>query len=136
MTGKIACCGLDYDGTTNNSYTYWYDDGYGDYIRNIMWALGAIPTLAPEHQDHLLRSSSVVQAVQYGKNSIQYRTFDSEGTEVLRLTYKPAQVQVGGTPISLRTDLKEQGYTITMLPGGDYVVRVRHINSGDIHVKA
>jgi hypothetical protein len=72
--GRIACCGLDYDASTNNASTYWFDDGYGDYLRNIMWALGAIPTLAPQHQDHLLRSSSVVQTVQYGKRSIQYRT--------------------------------------------------------------
>jgi hypothetical protein len=133
--GKIVCCGLDYNAASNNDSAYWYDDGYGDYIRNIMWALGAIPTFAPQHQDHLLRSSSVVQAVQYGKHSIQYRTFDSAATEVLRLTYKPAQVQAGGTPISLRTDLKEPGYTITALPGGDYVVRVRHTSSGDIQVK-
>ena len=72
--GKIVCCGLDYNAASNNDSAYWYDDGYGDYIRNIMWALGAIPTFAPQHQDHLLRSSSVVQAVQYGKHSIQYRT--------------------------------------------------------------
>ena len=69
-----------------------------------MWALGAIPTLAPQHQDHLLRSSSVVQTVQYGKRSIQYRTFDSGATEVLRLTYKPTEVRAGGTSINLRTD--------------------------------
>ena len=95
-----------------------------------MWALGAIPTLAPQHQDHLLRSSSVVQTVQYGKRSIQYRTFDSSATEVMRLTYKPVRVQVGGASISSRADLKEQGYTVTALPDGDYVVKVRHTDSG------
>ena len=133
--GRIACCGLDYDASTNNASTYWFDDGYGDYIRNIMWALGAIPTLAPQHQDHLLRSSSVVQTVQYGKRSIQYRTFDSSATEVMRLTYKPVRVQVGGASISSRADLKEQGYTVTALPDGDYVVKVRHTDSGDIQLK-
>ncbi len=133
--GKIACCGLDFDASTNNLYTYWFDDGYGDYIRNIMWALGAIPMFAPQHQDHLLRSSSVVQTVQYGEHSIQYRTFDSAATDLLRLTYKPARVQVGGASIGLRPDLKEQGYTVTALPGGDYLVRVRHTDSGEIQIK-
>ena len=132
--GKIACCGLDYDDSTANANTYWFDDGFGDYIRNIMWALGAMPELAPKHEDHLLRSSSVVQMVQYGNRSLHYRTFGPIATEVLRLAYKPAAIEVGGKSISLRPDLKTQGYTITVLPGGDYVIRVQHTESGDVQI--
>lgn len=55
--GKIACCGLDY------ADSYWFDDGYGDHIRHYLWAMGAIPELAPLGQNHLLRSSSVVKKV-------------------------------------------------------------------------
>ena len=136
MNGKIACCGLDYGtASTNNQSTFWLDDGYGDYIRNVSVGFGAIPTLAPQHQDHLLRSSSVVQTVQYGKSSIQYRTFDSGATEVLRLTYKPTEVRAGGISVSLRTDLKGQGYTVSALAGENDIVRVRHADSGDIQLK-
>jgi hypothetical protein len=131
--GKIACCGLDYQ----DPNAYWFDDGYGDYIRNFMWALGAMPELAPTREDHLLRSTSVVQMVQYGKGTIHYRTFDPISTEVVRLTYKPVEIEVGGKSISVRSDLKTpgQGYTITSLPGGDYVIRVQHSESGDIQIR-
>ncbi len=132
--GRIACCGLDYFGSASNQSTYWFDDGYGDYIRNFMWALGAIPEFAPKHEDHLLRSSTIVQMVQYGKRSIHYRTFGPIATEVLRLTYKPSEVKVGGTSISAQPDLKIQGYTITLLPGGDYVIHLRHTGSGDVQI--
>ncbi len=132
--GRIACCGLDYFGSASNQSTYWFDDGYGDYIRNFMWALGAIPTFAPMHEDHLLRSSSIVQMVEYGRRSIHYRTFDLTATEVLRLTYKPAEIKVGGTSISIQPDLKIQGYTITSLPDGDYVLHVHHTKSGDVQI--
>jgi hypothetical protein len=37
--------------------------------------------------------------------------------------------------IRSRADLKEQGYTVTALPDGDYVVKLRHTNSGDIQLK-
>lgn len=132
--GKIACCGLDYDHSQTNSKIYWFDDGYGDYVRNFMWTLGAIPDMAPVHENHLLRSSSVVQSIEYGNHNVKYRTFDAEGIEVLRLNYKPTAVDVGGHPINLEHELKDQGYEITPLSEGDYTVRVRHTTSGDIKI--
>ena len=132
--GKVACCGLDYN-AFGNLYTFWFDDGYGDYIRNIMWAMGAIPVLAPKHQDHLLHSSSVVQSVQYGGRSTLYRTFDVDATEVLRLSYRPKEIKSGAVAIQTRPDLNEQGYMLTRLPDGDYILRLRHRDSADVQIK-
>ena len=42
----------------------------------------------------------------------------------------------GGKEIVLRADLREPGYTVAALPGGDYVVRVGHQDSGDIVIEA
>ena len=67
--GKVSCCGLYFENA------YWFDDGYGDYIRNFLWAMGAIPEFAPRGQDHLLRSTSVVTNVQYGLKCLSYKTF-------------------------------------------------------------
>jgi hypothetical protein len=128
--GRVACCGVDYG--SSGAYAYWFDDGYGDYIRNFMWAMGAIPEFAPKGQNHLLRSSSVVQNVHYSAHDIAYRTFDREATEVLRLHFKPAHVTAGGTTLTERQDLRQPGYTVRPLEGGDYVVRVRHINSNEV----
>jgi hypothetical protein len=54
--GRIACCGV-----LQGGWGLWFEDGYGDAGRSFLWALGAIPAFAPVGQDHLLRSSSIVQ---------------------------------------------------------------------------
>ena len=126
--GKIACCGLDY------ANSYWFDDGYGDHIRNYLWAMGAIPEFAPAGENHLLRSSSVVQKVAYGDRKITYQTFDAGAIEVLRLNFKPARVAAGGRALSDRRDLREEGYTLQALPGGDYLLHVRHQNAKQVEI--
>jgi hypothetical protein len=125
--GKIACCGLDY------ADSYWFDDGYGDHLRHYLWAMGAIPELAPLHQNHLLRSSSVVRSVKYKDNSILYQTFDADATEVFRLTRAPREVKSGSANLPLRTNLDQSGYTLRPLPDG-VVVNVRHVLPGEVQV--
>jgi hypothetical protein len=126
--GKIACCGLDY------ADSYWFDDGYGDHIRNYLWAMGAIPEFAPAGENHVLRSSSVVQNIVYGNRKITYQTFDASATEVLRLNFKPARIAAGGKALPDRRDLREEGYTLQALAGGDYVLRIRHQNSKQVEI--
>lgn len=126
--GRIACCGLDY------ADSYWFDDGYSDYIRNFLWAMGAIPEFAPQGQNHLLRSSSVVCKVEYGTNSINYETFDSDAIEVLRLNQAPAHVIAGGNELARVDVLKAGGYTVRNLPGGGVAVQVQHAGAHDVTV--
>jgi hypothetical protein len=126
--GKISCCGEGFGGQ------YWFSDGYSDYLRHFNWAMGAIPEWAPVGQNHLLHSSSVVQQVRYAERSLHYRTFDKDATEVLRLTYRPARVTAGAQALTERSDLANQGYTVQSLPGSDYVVRIRHVESAEVDV--
>jgi hypothetical protein len=126
--GRIACCGVDYNDP------YWFSDGYSDYMRHFQWAMGAVPEFAPAGQDHVLRSSSVVQKVKYATRTLDYRTFDAAATEVLRLSFKPTRVTAGGSALNERADTHEAGYTLQPLSGGDWVVRVRHVNSGEVHI--
>ena len=126
--GKIACCGLDY------ADSYWFDDGYGDHIRHYLWAMGAIPEFAPLGQNHLLRSSSVVQKVKYEDHSITYETFDSEATEVLRLDHAPAHIQAGAHELTRADTLKPDSYTVRELSAGGVAVQVQHKNARDMEV--
>jgi len=126
--GRIACCGVDY----NDSY--WFSDGYSDYMRHFQWAMGAVPEFAPAGVDHVLRSSSVVQKVKYASRTVDYRTFDAAATDVLRLSFKPTRVTAGGAALNERADTHEAGYKLQPLPGGDWAVRVRHVNSGEVHI--
>jgi hypothetical protein len=124
--GRIACCGVDYLGS------YWFSDGYSDYMRHFQWAMGAVPEFAPAGESHLLRSSSVVQKVKYSAKRIEYQTFDPDATEVLRLNFKPSRVMAGGTALHQRSDTRDAGFTLQPIPGGDWIVRVRHVISGEM----
>ena len=126
--GRIACCGVDYHNV------YWFSDGYADYMRHFEWAMGAIPELAPAGANHLLRSSSVVQKISYTPRGVEYRTFDASAVEVLRLSFKPGRVAAGDTVLAPRGDLREAGYLVNALPGGDWIVRIKHVKSGNVRV--
>jgi hypothetical protein len=95
--------------------------------------MGAIPEFSPVGENHLLRSSSVVQHVEYGDRHIRYRTFDEDATEVLRLTFHPSRVTANGVLLRERPDLNEPGWTFDVKTG---VVRVRHERAQDIVVRS
>ncbi|MGI8960637.1 MAG: hypothetical protein ACR2IV_12890 [Bryobacteraceae bacterium] len=74
----------------------WLTDGYGDYVRHYLRAMAAQPELAPDDQNHLLRTSSVIQSISYGGSKITYRKFDARSTERLKLgAWLPARVRGG-----------------------------------------
>jgi hypothetical protein len=125
--GRISCCGV----RRHNSF--WFSDGYGDYLRSFNWAMAAMPELAPKRQDHLLGSSSVVQAVAYGRRHVAYRTYDTASTEVLRLSFRPRQV-TAGIALAERSDLGAEGYVVQSLGGGDFSVRIRHDHARRIRI--
>jgi hypothetical protein len=127
--GRISCCGEGFGAQ------YWFSDGYADYLRHFVWAMGAVPEWAPKRQTHLLHSSSVVQSVTYGSYSVEYKTFDTAATDVLRLNFLPTTVTAGGRALMRRKDLREEGYTRESLPEGDYILRLRHDKSGKINIK-
>jgi hypothetical protein len=126
--GRIACCGR------RPQNTYWFSDGYGDYLRSFNWAMAAMPELAPKRRSHLLGSSSVVQAVSYAPRRVAYRTFARKSVEVLRLPFRPRRV-VAGTTLPERSDLTAEGYVVQPLGGGDFAARIRHDASRRIRVE-
>jgi hypothetical protein len=111
----VSCCGQ------RPQNTYWFSDGYADYLRSFNWGMALLPELAPKRQNHLLGSSSVVQGVAYGRNRVTYTTFAESATEVLRLRFRPTRV-VGGE------------YAVEPVGGGDYVVRIQHEHARRITV--
>ncbi len=74
----------------------WLTDGYGDYVRHYLRAMASAPELAPEDQNHLLSTSSVVQAVAYGGERITYTKFDAASTELFKMgAWHPVSVSGG-----------------------------------------
>ena len=75
----------------------WLTDGYGDYVRHYLRAMASLPELAPRDQNHLLRTSSIIQSIQYGADRITYTKFDAQSVEQFKLgAWKPTSV-TGGT---------------------------------------
>ena len=64
---------------------HWLTDGYGDYARHYLRAMASLPSLAPENQNHLLRTTSVIRNIAYSAETIRYEKFDGVSTERLKL---------------------------------------------------
>jgi len=94
----------------------------------VMEALAWMPReFGPNRENHIMRSTTVVQDVSYGKGRIAYHSFDAPaGTEdVLRLSFRPASIQADGTRLEETPSLDRNGYRIDALPNGDCVVTLR-----------
>ncbi len=102
---------------------FWFSDGYGDYIRHFMAGLGSIPEWAPPAENHLVRTSSVVQAITLGAPNLSYTTFDATAEEVLRLAARPASVAVGGR--ALAPGEGNDTYSVVDVANGGVVVLLR-----------
>lgn len=111
--------------------TVWFSDGYGDYVRHFMAGLGSVPEWAPPGENHLLRSTSIIQSVSYLKEEVNYKTFDEAASEVLRLNFAPRRVLADGRELPKRTDRGEVGWTFDPQDG---VLHIRHDNSHVIRV--
>jgi hypothetical protein len=126
----IVYTGIDYKGSV------WFSDGYSDYIRHFLDAMAAVPAWAPADENHFLRSSSVIQAIQYRPDAITYRTFDPVATERFRLTRKPAGVSVGTQAVQEYTNLpSEEGWTWEPCPTGGGVLNIRHQHDGSVSIQ-
>ena len=110
---------------------FWFTDGHGDYVRHFMLAMGAFPEWAPSGENHLLRSSSVVKAVNYTSSAIDYQTYDTASTEVFRVGSVPASVSAGGVALPQRADLASPGWVYDSASG---VLSVRHEASGQVRI--
>lgn len=113
---------------------WWFSDGYGDYIQHFLVAMAAVPDWAPRREDHLLRSTSIVGHIEYGPDRVGWKTFDPQGEETLRLTFRPTSVLVDGTRLTKRKVLDADGYTERRLASGGFLVRVRHTTGRDVVV--
>lgn len=77
----------------------WLTDGYVDYVRHYLRAMASCPELAPVDQNHLLRTSSVVQNIQYDDGAVTYTKFDARSSERLKFGAWTPRLIKGGTMI-------------------------------------
>ena len=87
----------------------WLTDGYGDYVRHYLRAMASFPELAPDDQNHLLRTTSVIQTISYASDAITYTKFDSTSIERLKLGAWPPKSVTGG---AMQWDPKAEVLTV------------------------
>jgi len=107
----------------------WLNIAHPLPLRWVLAAIGWLPEeLGASRENHVVRSSAVVNFIRYGAGRIEYSTFDSPpGTsEVLRLAFVPSEITADGRALRRRHDLKANGYTVRKLSNGDSIVHVRH----------
>ncbi len=110
----------------------WFTDGYFDFVPHLIDGMAAMPETAPRDSDHLLRSSSVVQEIEYAPRRMRYRTFDTSAIEVLRLTFKPSCVLADGVVLHEVAELRDEpawSFDATL-----NVLRVQH-NARNIEIQ-
>jgi hypothetical protein len=74
--------------------------------------MAAAPELAPEDQNHLLRSSSVVRNIEYRTNRITYQKFDARSTELFKMgAWAPKSVRGGAMKWDPKRRLLDAGYS-------------------------
>jgi hypothetical protein len=115
----------------------WFNIAHPLPLRFLLEAVGWLPEdLGPSRENHVVRSSAVVNSVVYAPGRITYSTFAApEPTvEVLRLAFTPDSVVAGGKRLQKRRDLLANGYTVKSLPNGDAIVSIRHDGQKDVQV--
>ena len=103
----------------------------------VLEALAWLPeAFAPNRENHIVRSTSVVRNVLYEKGKITYSTFDAPpgAQEVMRLAFRPASIQADGRGLKERLILDANGYSAVPLSNGDWIVSVRHDGCRKIQV--
>ncbi len=103
----------------------------------VLEAMAWLPeAFAPNRENHVVRSTSVVQDILYDKGQITYKTFDApKGVqEVMRLAFRPTSIQADGRRLKERAALDANCYTVAPLSNGDCIVTVRHDGCRNIQV--
>ncbi len=109
----------------------WFTDGYFDYVPHFLDGMAALPALALSTTDHLLSSTSLVQDIQYKPLAVNYRTYDEQAHETLRLTFLPTRILSGSEILpQLQVPGAEPGW-FQDTPDG--VVRVYH-SANDVEI--
>jgi hypothetical protein len=107
----------------------WFNGTHPSALHWLLMTMGWMPEImGPARENHVVRSTAVVNSIVYGKGSILYSTFDAPANTVdtMRLAFEPTRITADGAALGKRSDLAANGYTSRALPNGDFIIKVRH----------
>src|SRR5665213_1144720 len=115
----------------------WLNIAHPWPLRWLLTAIGWLPEeLGANRENHLVRSSAVVDSIVYGNGAISYSTFDAPTNTIdaLRLSFAPKKITADGKKLRSRGDLAYNGFTVKKLSNGDVIVQIRHDGAMKIHI--
>jgi hypothetical protein len=118
--------GMAFESPVSKGILSWWSDCYGECPRMFYHAFAGVPEWAPPHENHILYSEGILRDVQYAPGHIKYTATAVNGTEYLRLDFKPLQISINGLAISGSNNLDPDTYCIKDLGKGDYALSIRH----------
>ncbi|PIU95811.1 MAG: hypothetical protein CO096_17780 [Armatimonadetes bacterium CG_4_9_14_3_um_filter_66_14] len=107
----------------------WFKIAHPMALKHVLHAMAWLPEeFGANRENHLVRTDSVVRSVVYGDGRVAYTTFDAPppSVDVLRLAFRPLRVTAESKPLGERQQLDANGFQLTPLPGGDFVLTIRH----------
>jgi hypothetical protein len=107
----------------------WFKIAHPMALKHVLGTMAWLPdVLGANRENHIMRSSSVVRSVVYGRGRVAYTTFDAprDTVDVLRLAFVPATITAAGQLLPRREDLKANGWQARELSNGDCIVTLRH----------
>lgn len=143
---------VDFDGKNNYPRDeVWFSDGYVDYIRHYLRAMASYPAIAPDSENHILYSSSIIYRVDYAPlfnkgnspdfpieeekdSKIFYKTYDKESVEHIRLTEKPKIIYQGNEIINEQKSLLDNSWVWEPYSIGG-LLKIKHAKSNSIRIK-
>jgi len=93
--------------------------------------MAVVPEWAPANENHLLKSTLVVQKIKYTPKNIAYKTYDESAKEVLRLAAKPVTILVNGILINEIKNEDNEGWVWQSLEVGG-VCRINHSKGAEV----
>ena len=114
----------------------WFNGTHPSTLAWLLRTMGWLPEiLGANRENHIMRSTAVVNKVAYRKGMVAYSTYDapSNTVDVLRLAFRPGSVEACGQLV--QQSAGALFYTSKALEGGDYIVTIRHDGCTDIVVE-
>ncbi|HBC79052.1 MAG TPA: hypothetical protein DCZ51_10510 [Bacteroidales bacterium] len=124
--------GLAFESPVSKGISSWWSDCYGECPRMFYQAFAGVPEWAPPRENHILYSEGMLRKVQYAEKQVRYTALSGNGTEYLRLSFKPEKVTINGQEIEMHDLLMPDSYLINKLGNGDYALTIKHSEPCDI----
>ncbi len=119
----------------------WFKIAHPMALKHLLGTIAWMPEeFGPARENHIVRSTGVVSNVQYLASMVIYDTFDapSPAIDTLRLKFSPKVITSRDgsryNPFPRRDHLTQNGHSVKSLPGGDFLVNVRHDGLRQIYI--